>query len=255
MIDIHAHILPGVDDGPKTMTESIALIQQAVKEGITDIIATSHAYNPQYNVSKLTVLEKIELLRQEIKEQSININIHTGQEIRIQDSTIEMLRTGEALTLADSKYVLIELPSSNIPAYTVQIIQGILSLDKVPIIAHPERNRAIAEKPERLLRLINHGAIGQITAGSVAGHFGKSIQKLCLQLIDSNLVHTYGSDVHNSKTRPFLFDAGLTYLEKHKRLDAVDIFLENNARIIENIEVLILEPIVLEKQKWWNLFA
>ena len=253
MIDIHAHILPGVDDGPKTMTESIALIQQAVKEGITDIIATSHAYNPHYHVQKETVIDQIELLRQEIKDH--NINIHKGQEIRIQDSTIEMLRTGEALTLADSKYVLIELPSSNIPAYTVQIIQGILSLDKVPIIAHPERNRAIAEKPERLRKLINHGAISQITAGSVAGHFGKVIQKLSLQLIDSNLVHTYGSDVHNSKTRPFLFDAGLTYLEKHKRLDAVDIFLENNARIVENIEVLILEPKVLEKQKWWNLFA
>ena len=183
------------------------------------------------------------------------MKLHQGQEIRIQDSTIDMLRTAEALSLANSKYVLIELPSSNIPAYTVQIIQGILSLDKVPIIAHPERNRAIAEKPERLMKLINHGAISQITAGSIVGHFGKSIQKLSLMLIDSNLVHTYGSDVHNAKTRPFLFDAGLTYLEKHKRLDAVDIFLENNARIVENIEVLILEPEVLEKPKWWNLFA
>lgn len=255
MIDIHAHILPGVDDGPKTMAESIALIRQAEKEGITDIIATSHAYNPQYHVPKEKVIEQLALLRQEIKDRNINVKLHRGQEIRIQDSTIDMLRTGEALSLADSKYVLIELPSSNIPAYTVQIIQGILSLDKVPIIAHPERNRAIAEKPERLIKLINHGAISQITAGSIAGHFGKSIQKLSLMLIDSNLVHTYGSDVHNAKTRPFLFDAGLTYLERHKRLDAVDIFLENNARIVENNEVLILEPKVLEKPKWWNLFS
>lgn len=255
MIDVHAHILPGVDDGPQTMIESIALIRRAVKEGITDIIATSHAFNPHYNVTKQTVIEKIELLRTEIKAQNIKMKIHMGQEIRIQESTVELLRTGEALALANSKYVLIELPSSNIPAYTVPIIQGILSLGKVPIIAHPERNRAIAENPERLFKLINHGAIAQITAGSVAGHFGKSIQKISLQLIDSNLIHTYGSDVHNLKTRPFLFDAGLTYLEKSKRLDIVDIFLENNARIVENTEVIIFEPKVLEKAKWWNLFV
>lgn len=255
MIDIHAHILPGVDDGPQTITESLELIKQAMKEGITDIIATSHADNPHYDVQQNVVLEKIALLKTEMEENNLSINIHPGQEIRISEKTIEKLASGELLTLADSKYVLIELPTGNIPAYTVQIIQGILTLDKVPIIAHPERNRAIAEKPSRLLKLINHGALAQITAGSLAGHFGKTIQKQSLQLVDANLVHTYGSDVHNAKTRPFLFDAGLSYLEKHKRLDAVDIFLENNARILENGEVIILEPKELEKSKWWKIFA
>lgn len=255
MVDVHAHILPGVDDGPKTLLESMELIQQAIKEGVSDIIATPHAYNPHYDVKRSVVLEKIELLNTEIKKQNLSINIHAGQELRIQDSTIEKLVAEEALTLADSKYVLIELPTGTVPAYTPKIIQGILNLDKVPIIAHPERNRAIAEKPSRLLKLINHGAIAQITAGSLAGHFGKTIQKQSLELIDANLVHTYGSDVHNVKNRPFLFDAGLRYLEKHKRLDAVDIFLENNARILENIEVIILEPQELEKSKWWRVFA
>ncbi|MEI4768797.1 CpsB/CapC family capsule biosynthesis tyrosine phosphatase [Psychrobacillus sp. FJAT-51614] len=253
MVDIHAHILPGVDDGPGTLIESIELIKQALKEGITDIISTSHAYNPHYDVSKNTVLEKIELLKNEMEKQNLSINIHSGQEIRIQDSTIERLKSEDALTLAKSKYVLLELPTSSVPVYTVKIIQEILNLNKVPIIAHPERNRAIAEKPSRLLKLINHGAIAQITAGSLSGHFGRNIQKLSLQLVDANLVHTYGSDVHNTKTRPLLFDKGLSYLEKHKRLDAVDIFLENNARIVENEEVIILEPKEPEKAKWWSL--
>lgn len=256
MIDIHAHIIPGVDDGPETLAESMDLIKQAIKEGISDIIATPHVYNPHYDVPKSVVLENIELLKEEIKNQHLPINIHPGQEIRIQDdSTIEKITAGETLSLANSKYVLLELPTAGIPAYTVQIIQGILNLDKVPIIAHPERNRAIAEKPSRLLKLINHGAIAQITAGSLAGHFGKNVQKLSLQLVDANLVHTYGSDVHRLKTRPFLFDAGLSYLEKHNRIDAVDIFLENNARILENTEVIILEPKELEKAKWWKIFT
>lgn len=255
MIDMHAHILPGVDDGPATLEESMELLAQAVKEGITDIIATPHAYSPHYDVQKDVVLKKMELVKKETKKLGIPINIHEGQEIRIQDNTIEMLQEEKALSLAQSKYVLLELPSSGIPAYTVQIIQGILHLDKVPIIAHPERNRAVAEKPSRLKKLINHGAVTQITAGSLAGHFGKKIQQLSLDLVDANLVHTYGSDVHSMKTRPFLFDAGLTYLEKHKRLDAVDILLENNARIVENTEIIILEPLELSKGKWWKMFA
>ena len=110
----------------------------------------------------------------------------------------------------------------------------------IPIIAHPERNRAIAEKPARLERLVRHGALAQITAGSLAGHFGKNVQKLSLQLIEANLVHTYGSDVHNVDTRPLLFNKGLDYLEKKKHHDLADILLENNERIVQRqIAVLI----------------
>ncbi len=255
MVDIHAHILPRVDDGPETLVESLGLVYQAVKEGITDIIVTPHAYHPQYNVLKEAVVEKYNNIKEEIAKENLQIKLHLGQEIRIGDSIVEQLREGSALTLAGSKYVLLELPSSNVPNYTIAIIQEILSMGKVPVIAHPERNKAIAEKPSRLLKLINHGAISQITAGSLAGHFGKSIQKTSIQLIDCNLVHTYGSDVHSKKTRPFLFDAGLCYLEKQKKLDTVDIFLENNARIVENKEVILLEPTEPTPKKWWSFIG
>ena len=230
------------------------LLYQAVKEGITDIIITPHGSHPQFDVKKEIVEERYKIIKEAAKEKNIPLNLTLGQEIRIGDSTIEQVESGEVFTMAASKYVLLELPSSSVPSYTVPIIQGILSLNKVPVIAHPERNRAIAEKPSRLLKLINHGAIAQITAGSLAGHFGKSIQKQSLKLGGCNLGRTCGSDVHNLKTRPFLFDAGLSYLEKHKRLNAVDIFLENNARIMENEEVIILEPGNPTAKSWWNLF-
>ncbi|WP_342567621.1 CpsB/CapC family capsule biosynthesis tyrosine phosphatase [Psychrobacillus sp. FSL K6-4046] len=256
MVDIHGHILPGVDDGPASMVESLGLLHQAEKEGITDIVVTPHAYHPQYNVRKDLVIEKYNNVKEELAKLDLQINLHLGQEIRIGDSIVEQIKEGKALTLANSKYVLLELPSSNVPNYTIAIIQELLGLGKVPVIAHPERNKAIAEKPSRLLKLITHGAISQITAGSLAGHFGKSIQKTSMQLIDCNLIHTYGSDVHSRKTRPFLFDAGLCYLEKHKKQDTVDIFLENNARIIENKEVIILEPIEPpSSKKWWSFIG
>lgn len=255
MLDMHAHILPGVDDGPKTMAESIELLKLAEAEGIEDIIATSHAYSPHYDVPKKLVLEKLAALREEVSKHDLKIRLHAGQEVRIQDNTVEQLEAGQALTLAGSKYVLLELPSSGIPAYTIQIIQGILNLNKVPIIAHPERNRAIAEKPSRLERLITHGALSQVTAGSLAGHFGKNVQKLSLKLVEANLVHTYGSDVHHKETRPFLFEKGLDYLDRHNHHDLADILLENNARILTNQDFVLLEPVAVETKKWWQLIG
>jgi len=254
MLDMHAHILPSVDDGPGSLEESMALIQQAVNEGITDIIATPHAYSPQYDVPAADVLKQLALIRKEVTKLELPIQLYAGQEIRIQDYVCGKLKSGEALTLAGSRYVLLELPSSNVPAYTVQVIQEILSLNKIPIIAHPERNRGIAEKPSRLTRLIQHGALSQVTAGSLSGHFGKGVQRLALKLVEANLVHTYGSDVHNAKIRPFHFEKGLCYLEKRKLHDTVDILLENNARIVSNEDFILLEPGEVKDRKWWQTY-
>lgn len=254
MLDMHSHILFGVDDGPEKEEETILLLNQAVSEGITGIISTSHAYHPQFHVSKEIVLKQVQSLNELAKENNLPIQIYTGQELRLKDFTANEIAAKDALSLADSKYVLLELPSQGIPAYTIQIIQELLNQNKVPIIAHPERNKAIAEKPSRLARLITHGALAQVTAGSLAGHFGKSIQRTALQLVDAHLVHVYGSDVHNSSTRPFLFNKGLDFLDKQKRHELTDILLENNSRIMTNQDFILLEPEELGKQKWWMKF-
>lgn len=255
MVDIHSHILANVDDGPENLDQTIEMLKVAIQEGITDIIATSHAYNPHYHVSKAAVEKKIKETQEMIEELNLPISIHTGQEIRVQDKTISAIENQEALTLAQSKYVLIELPSSSVPAYTIPIIQQLITMGHVPIIAHPERNKAIVEKPSRLERLISHGALGQVTAGSVSGHFGKNIQKASITLIKSNLIHFYGSDVHNLTTRPFLYNDGLNTMDKYKLSEYADLFLENNARILENKDPLILEPSLAGTRRWWNLFS
>src|SRR5690606_31905874 len=160
-------------------------------------------------------------IKEQLEINNISLKIHAGQEIRLVENIVTLLEKKEALTLANSHFILLELPSSTIPKYTKEIIIALQAEGVTPIIAHPERNRAIAERPGKLEELIREGAVAQITAGSLAGHFGKTIQKLSLDLVKANLVHTYGSDVHNLTTRPLLFDAGLTYLEKKKQLDAV----------------------------------
>ncbi|MBO0602556.1 capsular biosynthesis protein [Sporosarcina sp. E16_3] len=255
MIDMHSHILFGVDDGPKTIEDTLRILEQAAQEGITDMIATPHAFSPHFHVPRNEIEGQIELLKDVVQAAKIPITLHTGQEVRLCEDLVEKLLMGDALTLANSRYLLLELPTQSVPAYTVNIIQSLLGEGIIPIIAHPERNRAIAEKPERLERLVRHGALAQITAGSVAGHFGKNIQKLSLQLIEANLIHTYGSDVHNVMTRPALFEKGLDYLEKKKLQDNADILLENNERILRDEYLELLEPITPILKKWWQLIG
>lgn len=248
MIDVHTHILHGVDDGPKTEEESLQMLKQAVKEGITEIISTSHALKPQFHVDYATVVKQLDNLRELIEHHDIPLTLHTGQEVRINNHIDNLLTNNQLHVLANSKYVLIELPSNIIPSYTNDLMTKLLIAGYTPVIAHPERNRAIAENPSRLEVLIRNGAFAQITAGSLSGHFGKKIQKFSLELVRANYVHTYGSDVHNLTTRPFHFEKGLRYLEKKKELDAVDILLENNKRIINNQPLILYEPVELKRR-------
>ncbi len=254
MIDMHCHLLWNVDDGPETIEQTMKMIEQAVKEGITTLIATPHSNHPQYDVNYRTVTNQIGMLQNELINQSIPLTLYSGHEVRLSEKIISLYQTKQIHTLANSQYLLIELPADTVPSYTKHIIHALLLEGITPIIAHPERNKAIANKPSRLEQLIHLGALSQITAGSLTGHFGRTVQKLALDLVKANLVHVYGSDAHNCTTRPFLFHEGLCYLEKRKQLEAVDIFLENNARILQNKPLIIKEPEEVDVTKWWKIY-
>ena len=255
MIDTHSHILAGLDDGAETMEHTKRLLEKAVTEQITGIIATPHGHHPNFKTDIQAIHTQLAAASSYIEQEGLPIKIYSGQECRLSEKLPQRLKDGEALPLADSQYVLLELPSSGVPAYTVPIIQQLIMANYVPIIAHAERNQGIIEKPERLRKLLLHGALAQVTAGSVAGSFGKAIQKTAMSLIEANLIHVYGSDVHSLDKRPFLFNEGLDYLEKKNQHEMVDILLENNERILLNRNLLVLEPRDIPKPKWWNVFA
>ncbi|BDH61218.1 tyrosine-protein phosphatase [Lysinibacillus sp. PLM2] len=241
MIDIHSHILWDVDDGPSSMEESLEILERASHDGIHGMIATSHYKHPLYSVAFQDVEEKINLLQEELMKNNIPITLYVGHEVRLSNHIINSHQTMQYHTLAKSRYLLLELPSSTVPLYTIAIIQNLIEIGITPIIAHPERNIAILERPAILEKLVNNGAFAQITAGSITGHFGRQIQKRSLQFIQSNLVHTYGSDVHHLTKRPLLFKEGLAYLEKKKLSSKVDSFLKNNQRIINNQPLILME--------------
>lgn len=254
MIDMHCHILWNKDDGPKTMEETMKMMEQAVKEGITAIISTSHSNHPQYDVNYNEVTNQVTILQNELINNNIPLTIYTGHEARLSENIITLYQTKQIHTLANSQYLLVELPSTTVPIYTKNIIHQLLLEGITPIIAHPERNKAIVENPNRLGELIRQGAFAQMTAGSLSGHFGRFVQKFSLDLVKANLVHVYGSDAHNLSTRSFYFEEGLRYLEKKKELEAVDILLENNERILQNKPFVIEEPEEVGHAKWWRIY-
>ncbi|PIC64000.1 capsular biosynthesis protein [Sporosarcina sp. P13] len=255
MIDIHSHLLFGVDDGPETMEGTMRMVEQATAEGITHLVVTPHAYSPHYHVPVSEVESQVRMISDVMEAAQIGLTLSTGQEVRIHEHLVSNLLHKNILTIADTRYLLLELPSQHVPAYTIKMINSLLEEGIVPIIAHPERNKGIAEKPERLERLVRHGALAQVTAGSLAGHFGKSVQKLSIQLIEANLIHAYGSDAHNTENRPFLFTKGLDVLGRKVDMETVDMLLSNNERIIMNQLLAIYEPEVPVSRKWWKLIG
>lgn len=253
MIDIHTHIIPSVDDGPDTLEEAMRMLEDMADEGISRVISTSHFNSPQYDVSAEQVISGVEMLKKQIKVQNIPIELLTGHEIRIYPSLLDDLLTGEALTLGNSRYVLIEFPSREVPDFAEDVFTELLSQNFIPVIAHPERNRELIEKPEKLYQFAKNGVLSQVTTGSLAGHFGSKIKETALHFVEQNLVHALGSDVHNLTSRPLLFNKGIDVLDNKGLSDQADILLENNHRIAENSYIIMQEPIK-PKKAWWKVF-
>jgi len=232
LIDIHSHITFGLDDGAQSLEESIDMAKQAVSEGISTIIATPHHRHPSYNNPKLIVNNKISLINEKLQEAQIPLKVMSGQEIRLFGELAIVLEScNELLTLAESKMILVEFPSYNIPQYTEKLFYDLLVKGFSPIIAHPELNDEIVKNPEKLYQLIKNGAFSQVTAASVAGVYGKKIQHLSLQLIEYQLTHFIGSDAHNLKSRGFKWEKAWSTVDKKLGKDFVD-KLNNQAKAL-----------------------
>ena len=203
MIDIHCHILPNIDDGASTMETSLEMARLAVTEGITDLIVTPHGRHPQFDNAQIDAPHLMGQVQIKLDEQGIPLTLHLGQEIRLFGELVEALQQGTVHALANSRYVLIEFPTQVIPAYTDHVFFELLVNGYVPIIAHPERNRVFAIEPERLYRLIESGALSQVTTGSLVGRFGKGPRDLAFTFLRHGLSHIIASDAHHPMSRPF----------------------------------------------------
>ena len=202
MIDTHLHILPGVDDGPETLQESLILAQMLVQEGIQAAIATPH-YNdefPQRSVAEIR--ERVYYLQQELDRHAIPLRLFAGHEALIKAGLLEDIQTGRLATLNGSCYLLLELWTSMWLPETERVIFELRTHGIIPVVAHPERYRAIQQDPSRLAALLQQGALAQLTAGSLVGMQGKTIRRCAETLLKQGLIHCIASDAHGLHRRP-----------------------------------------------------
>lgn len=238
MIDIHSHILPFRDDGAADWEAALAMAQDANRDGITTVIATPHHANGMYMNPASDIRQAVSELNERLRQIGNSLIVLPGQEIRIYDDLFNDLEQGQLLSLAGSRYILLEMPSSRVPRNMEEVCHELIIQGFVPVIAHPERNAGVAADPSQLERLIELGALGQVTAQSLAGVLGNKLQKLSLELCRRNLVHLVASDAHDSANRPFGLREAYSTLEKELGLEICGYFRKNAQKIVLNDEII-----------------
>ena len=220
MIDIHVHILPGVDDGAKNWEESLKMAQMAVNDGIRVMVATPHLFKgrtldlDQLNDKEFILLCVAEL-RQKLSEAAIPLEIIPGCDFPLGVESLKLLDAGRALTINDAnRYLLLELPDTSLPPATEEICFYLQSKGITPIITHPERHLILQEMPQKLKRLIDLGCLVQMTGNSLTGRFGRRVKKISQQMIKLGYVHLLATDAHNPKDRPPLLSQAVTELSR-----------------------------------------
>lgn len=232
MIDIHSHILYGVDDGAKTIDESVDIIRNLYKNGITDIILTPHYIEySSYNSNKKSNLEKLDSLKKKLKEEGINVNLYLGNEIYINNNILSLLKNGEISSLNDSKYLLIELPMSGKYDNYVEIFKELIENGYKVILAHPERYNTFKKDINLIYELKNIGVLMQCNIESILKTYGKDSYKTIKKLAKNKLINFIASDIHHKKDYEYINKARNKF-KKYYSDSEIDDLLSNNQKDI-----------------------
>lgn len=203
MIDIHSHILPSLDDGPKTIEESIELCKIAANDGIKKIVATPHSKDGVYEAKSDVILRKVDELNLKLKEIQLDLEILPGAELHINENLAKNIKDGDVLTINNGKkFILLELPFFFVPPATERLIFNLRTAGIVSIISHAERIIKFQKNPDILGQWADFGVLVQITAQSLTGDFGSRERKCAEWLLKNDMVHFIASDVHSLTGRP-----------------------------------------------------
>lgn len=210
-MDVHSHIVPGVDDGAKTLEESVAMLRLAAESGTTDIVATPHA-NHEFAFEPEVIAAKLEEMRRAVDGA---IRIHTGCDFHLSyDNIQDSLQNPTKYTINHKNYVLVEFSDLLIPKTTDDVFYQMQSAGMTPIITHPERNMLLQRQLEKLAEWAESGCLLQVTAASFLGRFGRQAKGFADRLLQQGLVHIVASDAHDTKYRPPSLKEAHEYVSK-----------------------------------------
>jgi protein-tyrosine phosphatase len=236
MIDLHCHFLPGIDDGPETLAEALDLARAAVADGITHSVLTSHVHPGRYPNERRNLLTAIESFAAEVAKANIPLNLRLGGEARLCPELVDMLAENQVPFLGEVdgfRIVLLEFPHQLIPVGSLRFVQSLFRLKIRPLIAHPERNKAIMANPDKVNEFAEAGCWLQLTAGSLVGRFGPQAQQAAFRILDKDWNCVVATDAHNLANRPPLLSEGRAALQQRYG-DAVahSMVFEKPARIL-----------------------
>lgn len=211
MYDLHCHLLPGIDDGPDTMDQSLELARIAVANGITHSVLTPHIHPGRYENSATSIRFAMEQYRTALAEKDISLELGYAGEVRLSAEMLALVQENAIPFYGERdgySVLLLELPHSHVPPGSDKLVQWLLDRKIRPMIAHPERNKGIMHDIDKVQPFIEMDCLFQVTAGSVVGSFGESAQDTARQLLEMGCVTILASDAHNAKRRPPRLDHG-----------------------------------------------
>lgn len=256
MVDLHCHLLPGIDDGSKNIEISLRMAREATENGVTHALLTPHHMNGHYINHKQDVIRQTKKFQEQINAHNIPLKVFPGQEVRINGQLLEALDKDDIL-FADTagKYLMLEFPDDDVPHYTNQMVFDLQQRGIIPVIVHPERNTRIMAEPDLIYRLLEKGCLSQITASSYVGTFGKKVENFSRQLIEAGQGYVFASDAHDLPGRKYEMQQAFDKMY-HEFGEKITEQYQQNARSIINGEDIPMNDlqIVTKKKKHFWLF-
>ncbi len=263
MIDLHTHILPGVDDGASDLPTALEMARMAVADGIQVMACTPHFMPGMYDNEATDIRNRVYNLSQHLADAGIPLQLVVGSDAHIRPDFLDCLREGKILRLNDSRYVLFEPPHNIAPKRLEDLLFNIVATGYVPVLTHPERLKWIESQFSVFETLVKIGVWMQITAGSLTGRFGARPKYWAEKMLAQGMVHILATDAHNTKSRPPVLSEALTIAQSEVGLDeANNLVLVRPVNILDNLPVELQPPILSAGQgsmaapsRWWQLFG
>lgn len=252
MIDVHSHIVFDVDDGARTIEDTIQMLKEAKNAGFTGVILTPHYMETYYEVETEEIQEKIQYIKDELQKRNIDIDIYHGNEIYVTSDINGLIEQKQATTLNQTRYLLFELPMNTETLNLTEVVYEILESRKIPVIAHPERYDWVQKDPNRLLPLIEDGVLFQSNYGSIIGQYGKTCKETVKKLLEHNMIHFLGSDVHRPNHIYLkIEEASEKIIQWIGEERYIELSKENPKKIIQDEDIEIRTPIEI-KENWFS---
>ncbi len=258
MYDLHAHILPGVDDGAKTPEDTVEMARVAAQHGTRTILATPHRRDITENWSVQHARDLLDEMNARIQSQGIDLTLLLGMENHLDVDLLQEVSEGRALPMNGTRYILVELPFFGHPNYVEDSLFQLQLQGLTPVLAHPERIEAFQRDPELLVKFVERGMLSQITGGSTLGYFGGRVRRFTATLLKRGLVHVIASDTHfpggpRSPKLPSSVQAAAEIIGMER---AQTMVVDTPRAILEDRPVEVEPPREADSpRRWWQFWA